>query len=54
MGALIELGNGKRTLQNIQETLIEKEERELMTTIAPGSGLKLHAVEFENLEDYLQ
>ena len=53
MGTLVELGLGQKSLQEIQESLIEKEERIPVGVIAPGSGLQLHSVEFKNLEDFL-
>jgi tRNA pseudouridine38-40 synthase len=54
MGALVELGKGERTLDQIKDSLIQKEEREILTTIAPGSGLQLHSVAFKNLDNYLE
>jgi len=53
MGALIELGSGQMTLDDIKESFIEKEVRTSIATIVPGSGLQLHAVEFKNLDDFL-
>ena len=54
MGALIELGKGDRTLDQIKKSLVEQKEREMITTIAPGSGLLLHSVEFQDIENYLE
>lgn len=54
MGALIELGKGEVSLEDIQESLIEKEERQIVGTIAPGSGLQLFSVEFANLDEILE
>jgi len=54
MGALVELGKEQSSLEDIQESLIEKEERKIVGTIAPGSGLQLHSVIFKDLEDYLE
>lgn len=53
MGALIELGSGQIALEDIKTSFIQKEERTLIGTIAPGSGLQLFSVEFKDLEDYL-
>jgi len=46
MGALIELGKGNITLNDINESLVEKQSKETLANIAPGSGLHLHDVEF--------
>lgn len=47
MGALVELGRGNITLDDIRESLVEKQEKkETLATIAPGSGLHLYNVEF--------
>ncbi|MFY0604895.1 MAG: tRNA pseudouridine(38-40) synthase TruA [Flavobacteriaceae bacterium] len=47
MGALIELGKGNITLEDIKESLKEsKEKRKALATIAPGSGLHLYDVTF--------
>jgi tRNA pseudouridine38-40 synthase len=54
MGALVELGKGQSSLEKIKDSLIEKEERKIMGTIAPGSGLQLHTVIFKDLDDYLE
>lgn len=54
MGALVELGKGESSLEETRDSLIEKEERKIIGTIAPGSGLQLHAVIFKDLEDYLE
>ena len=53
MGALIEVGSGEAILDDIKESFLEKEERTQICTIAPGSGLQLYNVEFENLDDFL-
>jgi tRNA pseudouridine38-40 synthase len=54
MGALIELASGQRSLEEIQDSFIEKEVRKSVGTIAPGSGLQLHSVIFKDLDDYLE
>lgn len=49
MGALIELGLGKIGLASIEESLQHREERGApLATIAPGSGLHLFQVDFQN------
>lgn len=54
MGALIELGSGICSLEDLKDSLIEKEERKSIGTIAPGSGLQLYTVIFKDLEDSLE
>jgi tRNA pseudouridine38-40 synthase len=54
MGALVELGRGETSLEDLQNSLIEKEERTIIGTIAPGSGLQLYSVIFQDLHDYLE
>ncbi|MDT7833470.1 tRNA pseudouridine(38-40) synthase TruA [Flavobacteriaceae bacterium S356] len=47
MGALVELGRGNLSLNDIEESLIEKIDRkDTLANIAPGSGLHLYNVEF--------
>ncbi len=46
MGALVELGVGNMTLKDIEASLIDSGEKLFMKTIAPGSGLHLHNVDF--------
>lgn len=46
MGALIDLGKGKLTLENIQKSL-EQDSFVKMEYIAPASGLILNSIEFE-------
>jgi tRNA pseudouridine38-40 synthase len=47
MGALIQLGKGNITLEEIRTSLIESiEKKKPLSTIAPGSGLHLYNVEF--------
>jgi len=53
MGALIELGFGQTTLEDIKDSLIEKEKRTPIETIAPGSGLQLFSIAFKDLDNYL-
>ncbi len=50
MGALVQLGIGEIHIGDIQDSLIEKEERQILTHIAPGSGLILNSVEFQDIE----
>lgn len=54
MGALIELGAGQSSLETIQGSLIEKEKRKIIGTIAPGSGLQLYRVIFKDLDNSLE
>ena len=54
MGALVELGKGNISLEQIKESFIEKKERKIQGTIAPGSGLQLFGVEFENIDQILE
>lgn len=47
MGALVELGRGNISLNDIEESLIEKPRaNEVLANIAPGSGLHLYEVTF--------
>ncbi len=46
MGALIQLGKGELTLNDIEASLEENSDKRL-TYIAPGSGLLLHQLEFD-------
>ena len=54
MGALVQLGKGEITLEEIKESLIQTEEKKNLGTIAPGSGLQLYSVEFSNPDQFLQ
>ena len=54
MGALIQLGKGEITLEQIVDSLKEKKDRQIMTSIAPGSGLILNSVEFQDLDKILE
>lgn len=45
MGALIEIGRGLLTINEL-ENLLSGESTEQIKTVAPGSGLRLHRVEF--------
>lgn len=47
MGALFELGKGNYDLAYIEESLRPESTIEFMKTIAPSSGLQLHAVDFK-------
>ena len=49
MGVLIELGKGAIDLNFIKNSLSEKNDRKPLKTIAPGSGLQLYSVSFEDL-----
>ena len=46
MGALIEIGRGLLTLEDLQ-ALLSGERTDPIKTVAPGSGLRLHRVEFD-------
>ncbi|MDE3740405.1 tRNA pseudouridine(38-40) synthase TruA [Maribacter polysaccharolyticus] len=46
MGALIQLGKGELTLTDIENSLIAPG-KELMTSVAPGSGLLLKNIDFD-------
>jgi len=46
MGALIQVGKGERTINDIR-TSLQKNSNQKLTYVAPGSGLILNAVEFE-------
>ncbi|WP_196889195.1 tRNA pseudouridine synthase A [Aureivirga sp. CE67] len=46
MGTLIELGRGNVTLEEIEESLKETNDRKSLRYIAPNSGLSLHKIEF--------
>ena len=54
MGALVQLGKEEITLDHIKDSLIEKEEKQDLGTIAPGSGLQLYSVEFSDSDQFLQ
>ncbi len=48
MGAILDVGKGKMTLDFIKKTLDRNEERILLEHIVPGSGLILNAVIFKD------
>ncbi|CAL2088511.1 tRNA pseudouridine(38-40) synthase TruA [Tenacibaculum sp. 190524A02b] len=50
MGALFELGKGNYSLDFIKDSLNPDTSIEFLKTIAPASGLHLHAIEFKNNE----
>lgn len=54
MGALIQLGKGEWNLEDIEDSLKEKDKRQILTSIAPGSGLILNSVEFKDLDQILE
>ena len=47
MGMLIELGKGNVSLNEIEESLLENNDRKHLRQIAPGSGLQLFAIKFK-------
>lgn len=48
MGALVEIGKGILTLEQLSDMLKGQSARQL-TTIAPGSGLRLHKIAFDGI-----
>jgi tRNA pseudouridine38-40 synthase len=48
MATLFELGKGNLSLQYIEDSLKETNDRQFMRNIAPGSGLQLYAIELKN------
>ena len=48
MGALLQLGRGEVTLENIKTSLLEDNDRRPLKIIAPSSGLQLYDIEFIN------
>ncbi len=54
MGALVQLGKGEIKLTELQDSLLQKETRQILTSIAPGSGLLLHSVEFQEINKIIE
>lgn len=54
MGALVEVGKGHSSLDEIQDSLIKKEKQKNIGTIAPGSGLQLFSVRFIHVDHILE
>ncbi|MBL4606073.1 MAG: tRNA pseudouridine(38-40) synthase TruA, partial [Flavobacteriaceae bacterium] len=48
MGILIELGKGTIDIDFIKCSLLIDNDREALKTIAPGSGLQLYSVTYDN------
>ena len=49
MGALIELGKGNISLEEVRKSLEEDNDRKHLRYIAPNSGLSLHTIDFEGI-----
>ena len=47
MATLFELGKGNLSLQYIEDSLKEDNDRQFLRTIAPGSGLQLYTIDLE-------
>ncbi|MEQ6122972.1 tRNA pseudouridine(38-40) synthase TruA [Pseudotenacibaculum sp. MALMAid0570] len=53
MAMLVEIGAGRKTLEQLIQSISFENDRKPLKNIAPASGLQLYAVEFDDLNKYL-